>query len=673
MSFAPLVVALALTGCADGPETVSAPAAAPEALPDRFTEVVPPEQQVKAEDAAPEPEAAQVPASPAESAEGGRALREEGKVGRDLAGDAGLSQSLSSDLGDEVAGLIGAKGAQVGSGGLGSRGAGQGAGGTAAGLGGLGTKGHGSASSGYGSGGGSFGAKGEGRMATKKASPKVVTGIGYGYGSASSGSSGSAASTTAVYGGSIAPPADSRALRESDGEGYAHYGVNEMTLSSKDALSTFSIDVDTASYTIARRKLLDGYLPPEAAVRVEEFVNYFPYSYVQPTGDAPFAVNMEAAPNPFEPGHHVLRVGVQGRDLADEDRKPVRLTFLVDVSGSMSSQDKLGLAKRSLHFLVDQLGPEDSVALGTYAGATQMILDPTSANDKDAIHAAIENLRSGGGTAMSSGIDMAYDMAKRSYVRGAENRVVVMSDGDANIGPSSHQQILTQIQDHAKEGISLTTVGFGMGNYQDTMMEQLANDGDGNYFYIDDYSEAKKVFGQDLSGTLQTIARDVKIQVEFDPEAVYAYRLIGYENRDIADRDFRNDAVDAGEVGSGHKVTALYDVVMNDGYEGGDLATVRLRNKPPGPDAPAEEWLTRFAPELMHAEFEEASWSLRLAFGAASFAELLRDSPYAAELTYEEVRTVVSRAARGKEALELVELIEVASGLVGERSGVAVR
>ncbi|MCP4807962.1 MAG: VWA domain-containing protein, partial [Proteobacteria bacterium] len=307
------------------------------------------------------------------------------------------------------------------------------------------------------------------------------------------------------------------AYQESTSEGYVNYGVNDMTLSTKDALSTFSIDVDTASYTIARRKLLDGYLPPAASVRVEEFVNYFPYAYVQPVGDAPFAVNMEAAPNPFEPRHHVLRIGVQGDELSADERKPVRLTFLVDVSGSMSSADKLGLAKRSLHLLVDQLDAEDSVALGTYAGATRMVLTPTPATDKDAIHAAIESLSSGGGTAMSSGIDMAYDMAQRAYVPGAENRVVVLSDGDANIGPSSHQQILTQIQDHAKAGITLTTVGFGMGNYKDTMMEQLANDGDGNYFYIDGMNEARKVFSEDLSGTIQTIARDVKIQVEFDP------------------------------------------------------------------------------------------------------------------------------------------------------------
>jgi Ca-activated chloride channel family protein len=302
-----------------------------------------------------------------------------------------------------------------------------------------------------------------------------------------------------------------------------------------------------------------------------------------------------------------------------------------------------------------------------------MILGVTPASDKDAIHAAIERLQSSGGTAMSSGIDMAYEMAQRGYVAGAENRVIVLSDGDANIGPASHQQILDQIRGYAQEGITLTTIGLGMGNYKDTMMEQLANQGDGNYFYLDSYSEARKVFGTDLSGTLQTIARDVKIQVEFDPDNVNAYRLIGYENRDIADRDFRNDAVDAGEIGSGHSVTALYDVVLADGYDGGELATVRIRNKPPGPDAPAIEWVTTFPAELMQSDFDDASNSLRLAFGVASFAELLRDSPYAAELSYREVREVVADAASGKEAYELVELIEIAARLAGERGSVAIR
>ncbi len=509
-----------------------------------------------------------------------------------------------------------------------------------------------------------------GRTANKA---KDRTSLDFASGATSSSTAVNAEPPPAVTAPVPTPKPDVARYVESNTESYEHPGINDMTLARRDALSTFSIDVDTASYTIARRKLLDGYLPPTASVRVEEFVNYFPYSYVQPTGDAPFAVNMEAAPNPFEPRHHVLRIGVQGDELSAEERKPVRLTFLVDVSGSMSSQDKLGLAKRSLHLLVDGLDAEDSVALGTYAGATQMVLNPTSARNKDAIHAAIESLSSGGGTAMSSGIDMAYQMAQKAYVPGAENRVVVLSDGDANIGPSSHQQILTQIQGYAKQGISLTTVGFGMGNYQDTMMEQLANDGDGNYFYIDGMDEARKVFVEDLGGTIQTIARDVKIQVEFDPDTVYAYRLIGYENRDIADRDFRNDAVDAGEVGSGHKVTALYDVVLSDDYDGGPLATVRLRNKPPGPDAPAEEWLTSFPEELLHSEFAAASNSFRLAFSAAMFAELLRDSPYAAELSYREVREVASGAADGKEAYELVELIETASKLAGERGSVAWR
>ncbi len=450
-------------------------------------------------------------------------------------------------------------------------------------------------------------------------------------------------------------------------EHYTDWGLNEMTLSESDALSTFSIDVDTASYAISRRKLRSGYLPPASAVRVEEFVNYLPYDYAAPRG-APFAVHMEAAPNPYQPGHHLLRVGLKGRELDQAHRAPVRLTFLVDVSGSMSSQDKLGLAQEALHFLVRQLGPEDSVAIATYAGRVQRVLDPTPTTRRSRIHAAIDGLSSGGSTAMSSGIDLAYRMASEAYVDGAENRVVVLSDGDANVGPASHTQILGLIEGHAGRGISLSTVGFGMGNYKDTLMEQLADKGDGNYHYVDSMFEAEKVFGVDLASTLQTIARDVKIQVQFDPEVVLAYRLVGYENRDLADRDFRDDAVDAGEVGSGHRVTALYDVVLAADREAARLATVRLRAKPPGPDAPASEWSTGFERGALRAEFELASADFRLAAGAAGFAEKLRGSRYLEEVSYRDVAEIVRGAMRPwyEEDGELLELVGQAAELSGE-------
>ena len=348
-------------------------------------------------------------------------------------------------------------------------------------------------------------------------------------------------------------------------ESFTDHGVNPFTLSTDDALSTFSIDVDTASYAVARRKLQSGSLPPEAAVRVEEFINYLDYdSYIAPKHD-PFAVNMEAMPDPFRPGHHILRVGVQGKEVSREERKPVHLVFLVDVSGSMSSADKLGYARKSLHMMVDGLREDDTVGLCTYAGRVARVLEPTSAGNKREIHDAIEGLKSGGSTAMSSGIDIAYDMAMEQFKPGHENRVVILSDGDANVGRTSWDDMLSQIKSHADKGVTLSTIGFGMGNYQDTLMEQLANNGDGNNFYIDSQEQAQRVFVEELGGTMVTIARDVKIQVEFNPESVAAYRLIGYENRDIADRDFRNDRVDAGEVGSDN-VTALCDVILKDGY-----------------------------------------------------------------------------------------------------------
>ncbi|MCB9762963.1 MAG: von Willebrand factor type A domain-containing protein [Alphaproteobacteria bacterium] len=455
------------------------------------------------------------------------------------------------------------------------------------------------------------------------------------------------------------------ALRESaSAERYVDYGVNEMVLVEQDRLSTFAVDVDTASYAIVRRKLQDGMPVPPSAVRVEEFVNAFDYGYARPPADsgAPFAVHLEAAPSPWRTDRHLLRVGVQGREVPAAERPPLRLTFLVDVSGSMSSFDKIGLVRESLSLLVDQLGPEDSVAVVTYAGRTEVVLEPTSALNKYTIQDAIRRLQTGGGTAMGSGVELAYDLAMQGYVPGAENRVIVLSDGDANIGHTSHEGILRTITAYSQRGITLSTVGFGMGNYQDVMMEQLANKGDGNYSYIDSLQEARAVFVEGLTRTALTIARDVKIQVEFNPQAVIAYRLVGYENRDIADRDFRVDAVDAGEIGSGHSVTAVYELVLKD-RPAAELATVRLRAKPPGPDAPAKEWSTVFQRSNMRSEWQEASRSYRLAAAVAAFAEKLRGSPHVLELSWAQVRDLAEDAVRpgvAREA-ELLTLIDRAA------------
>ena len=471
---------------------------------------------------------------------------------------------------------------------------------------------------------------------------------------------------------SVAPAPLAEAPPPTDREGYAALDETGFVTPEAAPFSTFSIDVDTASYAISRRKLESGQMPDHASVRVEEFINALPYDYSTPVDDAPFAVHMEAAPHPFEDGHHILRVGIKGMEIDADERRPVHLTFLVDTSGSMQSPDKMGLVKQSLHYLVGQLEEGDTVALATYAGSVRRILGPTAVERNNRIHRAIDNLTASGSTAMNSGIQLAYDMAWDSFEGGEENRVIVLSDGDANVGPSSHTEILSTIRDYSNRGITLSTIGFGMGNYQDTMMEQLANQGDGNYYYIDRYEEARKVFGERLSGTLQTIARDVKIQVEFNPESVLSYRLIGYENRDIADRDFRNDRVDAGEIGVGHTVTALYDVVLAE-EASSELATVRLHNKVPGADRPAVEWSTAFTGRFLHKRFSQASDNFKMAFCAGTFAELLRNSPYVAEIDYADLANLLETSMRSRveEDTELLGLVEIADRLSGSRGPVA--
>jgi Ca-activated chloride channel family protein len=449
-------------------------------------------------------------------------------------------------------------------------------------------------------------------------------------------------------------------------EEYTDHGVNAFTAVEDDAKSTFSIDVDTASYTMARRKLQQGSLPSWEAVRVEEFVNYFDYGYADPRV-GPFAVHMEAMPDPFRQDRHILRVGVQAKRYNSRERPPLHLTFLADVSGSMSSADKLGLAKESMHTLVDNLKEGDTVALATYAGRVACILEPTDASNTSRIHRAISSLNSGGSTAMSSGIDLAYDLALESFEKGAENRVVILSDGDANVGSSSWEDMLEQIKGHANKGVTLSTIGFGQGNYRDTLMEQLANKGDGNNYYVDSQKESDRIFQDKLTGTMITVARDTKIQVEFNPAAVEEYRLIGYENRDIADKDFRNDRVDAGEVGSGHSVTALYEVVLTDEREE-ELATVRVRWEKPGADGKATERDFVFAANKLRDDVDEASRSLRLAYGAATLAEVLRQSPHASEVELSVLRELIDDASRNEEGRELSRLVAKADRLGAGRS-----
>jgi Ca-activated chloride channel homolog len=461
----------------------------------------------------------------------------------------------------------------------------------------------------------------------------------------------------------------SRADRDGGNEGYRDYGVNPWTDAAKDRLSTFAADVDTASYTIMRRKLNEGTLPPKAAVRVEEFVNYFSYSFPEPAAGSPFSVVMDAAPSPVAPARHILRVGVATKAKQEHERKPANLVFLVDVSGSMSGPDRIELAKKSLRILTQNLKEGDTVALVTYAGSTRVVLKSTSVEHKAQILEAIDALGAGGSTGMASGIDLAYEQAMAAARPGAISRVIVLSDGDANVGPHTHDEILKRIAGHVKQGVTLSTIGFGMGNYKDELMEQLANKGNGNNFYIDGVPAAKKVFEQQLASTLEVVAKDAKLQVDFDPALVARYRLVGYENRNVADTDFRNDKVDAGEIGAGHQVTALYEVELTEKGKGAKapIASVRIRHKAPNSDKATEAAFPMVGGPA--ASFGSASSDFRFAFAVAAFADTLRGGEDAEHWALGQIRDVAKAAAGGREdRAELVRLVEKAITLRGRHA-----
>lgn len=462
-----------------------------------------------------------------------------------------------------------------------------------------------------------------------------------------------------------APPPAPPAEPHPSGEAYADYGVNPFVDASQDKLSTFAIDVDTASYSISRRKLNEGALPPKDAVRVEEFVNSFDYGYAAPT-EGPFAVHMDAAPSPYRASSLLLRVGLQTKRPIARERKPVHLVYLVDTSGSMQSEDKIGLIKESLRMLTAQLQQGDTVALCTYAGSTREVLAPTGVNERGKILAAIDELAAGGGTAMASGMETAYALASKTKKPGEISRVIVLSDGDANIGASSHEEILRGIEKYKEQGITLSTVGFGNGNYKDTMMEQLADEGDGNYTYIDSREAAHKAFVENLGALLEVVAKDVKVQVEFDPAVVKRYRLVGYENRDVADKDFRNDKVDGGEVGAGHSVTAVYELELTDAAKGKSPAAVSLRWKSPE-GGQAEEKRFEMAATSIVTDFADAPRSLRLATAIVGFAETLRQSPHAGGL--DQALSIAERAkvAESRDEAELITLMKRAIDLGARR------
>ena len=438
---------------------------------------------------------------------------------------------------------------------------------------------------------------------------------------------------------------------------FQHYGVNPFIDTEDDQFSTFAIDVDTASYTIARKFLDDGFLPDQNAIRVEEFVNYFDQGYAAPTDDA-FAIHVDGSPSPFGNGNHwLVRVGLQGKALTEDQRQDATLIFTIDVSGSMAREDRLGLVQQSLRLLVDELGSNDKVAIVVYGDRGSVLLEATEARERGKILKAIDSLQPGGSTYVEDGLKVAYKLAVDEVEPNRITRVMVLSDGVGNVGNTGPDSILRQVQEYVDQGVTLTTVGFGMGNYNDILMEQLANDGDGAYYYVDTLAEARRIFVDDLTGTLQVIAKDAKVQVEFNPETVSRYRLLGYENRDVADDDFRNDAVDAGEIGAGHSVTALYELKLREGAEG-TLGTVYMRYEDVGLNEVVE--INReFQRGDLDTDFEEAASTFQLSAVVAEFAEVLRGSYWAREGS---LQAVADQARRVQQLLpESAAVVDFAS------------
>jgi Ca-activated chloride channel family protein len=409
---------------------------------------------------------------------------------------------------------------------------------------------------------------------------------------------------------------------------FENYGVNPFIDTYEDHLSTFALDVDTASYSVARRYISDGNVPPDSAIRVEEFINYFDPGYPTPPEIA-FGIYADGAPSPFHhDGSHILRFGIQGHEVAEYARKPASLTFVIDVSGSMDWENRLWLVKQSLQMLVEKLRPDDTVSIVVYGSDARVVLFPTSGENRATILNAIYTLQTEGATNAEAGLRLGYQMAWQAFRPETINRVILCSDGVANVGNTGPDAILETIRGYVETGITLTSVGFGMGNFNDVLMEQLADNGNGNYAYVDDLDEAQKLFVEDLTSTLQAIALDAKIQVDFNRDVVAYYRLIGYENRDVADQDFRNDTVDAGEIGAGHSATALYAVTFRPNAEG-RIATVQLRWEDPDTHK-VTEINGNFNTWDLSQSFEQADPRYQLAVIVAQYADLLRHSPWAA-------------------------------------------
>jgi len=495
----------------------------------------------------------------------------------------------------------------------------------------------------------------------------LVTGIGCGGTDQSAGVSNQLAYNEAAPAPlSSTVPSDDADQHAFNTEAYDHIDENPFVSAKQDPLSTFSIDVDTASYANVRRFLNQNRLPPAGAVRIEELVNYFNYDYPDPRGDIPFSVNVELAGCPWKTQHQLVRIGLKGRNIEQESRPTSNLVFLLDVSGSMHDANKLPLVKSAMKLLIDGLGENDRVAIVVYAGAAGLVLPSTTADKKLPILSALENLAAGGSTAGGQGIQLAYRTATQNFIKGGTNRVILCTDGDFNIGSTSRSELVDLIEKEAKSGVFLSVLGFGMGNYKDSSMEQLADRGNGNYAYIDTLNEARKVLVEEMSGTLITIAKDVKIQIDFNPSAVNAYRLIGYENRMLEAEDFKDDTKDAGEIGAGHTVTALYEIVPA-GTEysqrdvdpskyqetapvsavagNGELLTVRLRYK-----HPENETSQQFEHPVAASPtpFEKATEDFRFAACVAQFGMLLRNSKHKGDANFDRVQQMAEES-RGRD------------------------
>ena len=462
-------------------------------------------------------------------------------------------------------------------------------------------------------------------------------------------------------------------------EKYENRDENPVRRASEEPVSTFSIDVDTGSYANVRSMLRQGTRPPADAVRTEEMINYFDYGHAAPTTlGTPFRVTTELAPAPWNGKRQLLMIGIKGYDVAKAQLPPANLVFLIDTSGSMSPEDRLPLLKKSFAQLVEQLRPQDRVSMVVYAGSAGLVLEPTPGDQKEKILAALDNLGAGGSTNGGAGIQLAYAMAKQAYMKNGVNRVILATDGDFNVGTTDQKALETLVGDQRKHGIALTTLGFGRGNYNDAMAERLADVGDGNHAYIDTLQEARKVLVQEMQSTLLTIAKDVKIQIEFNPALVAEYRLIGYENRMLRSQDFANDNVDAGDIGAGHEVTALYEITLvgsgaerlpalrygdttlaTAGAVAGELAHLRLRYKRPGEDS--SKLIER--PVLRTDLRATPSATLRFASAVAGYADALRGGTHLEQWTWKDIAQA-AHSTRGKdpwrERAEFIELVDAA-------------